>query len=63
VISPYTTMPEELVDRKRSGDAVNYIVAQPWPGHFKRLVLVGWAVTVGVEVDNVVYDAVEQSGS
>lgn len=63
MISPYTTLPPELVDASRQADTVNFITAQAWPGHFKRLVLVGWAVTVGVKVPQATYDAVEKSGS
>lgn len=63
MISPYTTMPAELIDAKRQADVVNYITAQPWPGRFKRLVLLGWAVDVGVKLDSRVYDQVEKSGS
>ena len=63
MISPYTTLPADLVNASRQADTVNYITAQPWPGHFKRLVLVGWAVTVGVKVPQETYNAVEKSGS
>jgi hypothetical protein len=62
MLAPSTLMPVELIAADKQADVVRYILAQPWTGHFKRLALLGWSVTVGVKIDNTTYAQVEASG-
>lgn len=60
--SPTGLIPEELMFREKRMDVVRFLQAQPWPGDFKRRVLEGWCLTVGVRAPSRDYLAVERSG-
>jgi len=62
VISPTGIIPEELMHPERKVDVVNWLIASPYEGFFKRRLLEGWAVTVGVRVRPVDFDRVVASG-
>jgi len=41
---------------------VDWLIAAPYPGYFKRRLLEGWAVTVGVRVRSIDFRRVQESG-
>jgi hypothetical protein len=45
--SPTGLMPESLMDKGLKRQALDYLLAQPWPGDFKLQVAAGWAKVVG----------------
>jgi hypothetical protein len=47
---------------ERKKDVVAFLQSQPWPGDFKRRVLEGWALTVGLRLRGADFRAVENSG-
>ncbi len=42
---------------------IDFIMAQPYDGIFKKQLLLGWAVTVGVRLQARDYSAVAKSGT
>ena len=45
--SPTGLMPEQLMSAGMKRQALDYLLAQPWPGDFKLQVLYGWGNVVG----------------
>lgn len=62
MISPTGIIPEELMDPSRKVDVINWLLAQPYEGNFKRRLLEGWAITVGLRVRGRDFQLVEASG-
>ncbi|MGH9402856.1 MAG: hypothetical protein ACRD2P_12200 [Terriglobia bacterium] len=62
MISPTGIIPEELMDPARKADVLRWLTAQPYEGNFKRRLLEGWALTVGIRVRGVEFSMVEASG-
>lgn len=50
VISTTGIIPEDLMDPRLKADVIRWLTAQPYDGYFKRRLLEGWAITVGVRV-------------
>ncbi len=61
-ISTTGIIPESLIDWHRKQDVISFLQAQPYPGAFKRRLLEGWAISVGLRVKPREYDLVEKSG-
>jgi hypothetical protein len=62
MISTTGLIPEELNYPQRKADVVRFLQAQAWPSEFKRRLLEGWALTVGVRCRSADFAAVEKSG-
>lgn len=60
--SPTGLVPEHLMYPERKREVIAFLQAQPWPGDFKRRVLEGWAVTVGIRLRSIDFKIVEASG-
>ena len=60
--SPTGLIPEDLMYPQKRMDVVRFLMSQPWPGDYKRRVLEGWAITVGIKCPSRDYQAVERSG-
>ncbi len=60
--SPTGIIPETLMYPEKLKEVVGFLQAQALPGDFKRKVLQGWAVTVGIRIRERDYKAVEKSG-
>lgn len=60
--SPTGIIPEELMHPEKRVEVVRFLQAQPYPSDFKRRLLEGWALTVGVRAPARDYRAVEKSG-
>lgn len=60
--SPTGLIPEELMHPQDKDKVIAHLQAQPWPGDFKRRVLEGWALTVGVRCRSREFDLVYRSG-
>lgn len=55
-------IPEDLMYREKRRDVIAFLQAQPYPGDFKRRLLEGWALTVGIRLRGADFRAVERSG-
>lgn len=55
-------IPEELMFREKHRDVIAFLQAQALPGDFKRRLLEGWAITVGLRLRAKDFKAVERSG-
>jgi hypothetical protein len=62
MISPTGIIPEALMYPQRKKDVINFLLAQPFPGQFKRRLLEGWAVTVGLRIRAREYQLLDASG-
>jgi predicted TIM-barrel enzyme len=60
--SPTGIIPEALMYPERKKEVVAFLMAQPFPGDYKRRLLEGWAITVGIRCASRDYRAVENSG-
>lgn len=60
--SPTGIIPEDLMYREKKRDVIAFLQAQAYPGDFKRRLLEGWAVTVGLRLRGSDFAAVERSG-
>lgn len=60
--SPTGIIPEELMFREKKKDVIAFLQAQPYPGDFKRRLLEGWAITVGIRCRAFEFAMVEKSG-
>mgnify|MGYP005812044757 CR=1 FL=1 len=60
--SPTGLIPEALMFPQKKAEVIAHLQAQPWPGDFKRRVLEGWALTVGVRIRSRDFTLVERSG-
>lgn len=60
--SPTGIIPENLMYPERKQDVVSFLIAQPLPGDFKRRLLEGWAITVGIRLRSRDFSLVEASG-
>lgn len=61
-ISTTGIIPEALMDWHKKQEVIAWLQGQPYPGEFKRRLLEGWAVSVGIRVRPREYDLVEKSG-
>lgn len=62
MISPTGIIPESLMAPNKKADVIRWLTAQPYEGNFKRRLLEGWAITVGVRVRGHDFALVEASG-
>jgi len=62
MISTTGIIPESLMFPSRKRDVINFLLAQPYPGNFKRRLLEGWAITVGLRVRARDYQLLDASG-
>ena len=62
MISTTGIIPEELMYPEYKQRVVQWLIVQPYPGYFKRRLLEGWAITVGVRVRPVDFTRVVESG-
>lgn len=60
--SPTGIIPESLMYPEKKAEVVQFLQAQPLPGDFKRRLLEGWAITVGIRVRSREYNLVAASG-
>jgi hypothetical protein len=60
--SPTGIIPEDLMFREKKADVVRFLQAQAFPGDFKRKLLQGWAISVGVRIRAREYNLVDASG-
>jgi len=60
--SPTGIIPESLMYPERKKEVIAFLQAQAFPGDYKRRLLEGWAVTVGLRVQAKDYNAVQASG-
>ena len=60
--SPTGLIPEQLMYREKKQQVIAYLQGQPWPGDFKRSVIEGWALTVGIRVRSRDFQLVTRSG-
>jgi hypothetical protein len=60
--SPTGIIPEELMYREKKKDVILFLQAQAFPGDFKRRLLEGWAITVGLRLRGIDFQMVEKSG-
>lgn len=47
---PTGIIPEELILPYRRREVVAWLITQPFPGHYKRDLLLGWGRTVNVKL-------------
>lgn len=62
MISTTGIIPEELMDWNKKQEVINWLQAAAFPGYFKRRLLEGWAISVGLRIRPRDYDLVEKSG-
>lgn len=62
-ISTTGIIPEALMDWHKKADVVAWLQAAPYPGEFKRRLLEGWCISVGIRARPRDYDLVEKSGA
>lgn len=60
--NPTGIIPEEFMYRAKRGAVVEWLTKQPYTGHFKRGLLAGWAMLVGVKISGRELNKVEASG-
>lgn len=60
--SPTGIIPEELMFPQKKKEVISFLLSQPYTGDFKRRLLEGWAVTVGLRLRGNDYARVEASG-
>lgn len=60
--SPTGIIPEELMFREKKDEVVKFLIAQPYAGDFKRRLLEGWCITVGVRCRSREFNLVYNSG-
>jgi hypothetical protein len=60
--SPTGIIPEELMYPAKKQEVLAFLMAQPYPGDFKRRLLEGWALTVGLRLPSRDFRAVERTG-
>ena len=60
--SPTGIIPEELMFPEKKKEVIAFLLAQPYVGDFKRRLLEGWAVTVGLRIRSYDYGRVYRSG-
>lgn len=60
--SPTGIIPEHLMYPERKAEVIAFLIAQPYPSDFKRRLLEGWALTVGVRARSRDFRLVEASG-
>jgi hypothetical protein len=60
--SPTGLIPEELMSAGMKRQVLDYLLAQPWPGDFKRQVLAGWGYVVGNTISQADANTVAASG-
>lgn len=62
MISTTGIIPEDLMFRERKRDVMNFLLASAYPSEFKRRLLEGWALTVGLRIRSSDYHLIEASG-
>ena len=62
MISPTGLIPESLMYREKKNEVIALLQSKAWPGDFKRRVLEGWALTVGLRLRSREFALMEQSG-
>lgn len=62
MISTTGIIPEDLMFPQRKADVIRFLTAQPYPSEFKRRLLEGWALTVGLRLRSREFHLVESSG-
>jgi len=60
--SPTGIIPEDLMYPERKQEVLRFLIAQPYSGDFKRRLLEGWALTVGIRLRGRDFHLVEVSG-
>ena len=60
--SPTGIIPEDLMFPAKKKDVIAFLLAQPYTGDFKRRLLEGWALTVGLRIRGYDYGRVFRSG-
>ncbi len=60
--SPTGIIPEDLMYPQKKKEVISFLLAQPYNGDFKRRLLEGWAVTVGLRLRGADFRRVEASG-
>lgn len=59
---PTGIIPEELMYPQKKKEVINFLIAAPAPGDFKRRLLEGWVRWVGIKLTGAEYRRVESSG-
>ncbi|HWY55739.1 MAG TPA: hypothetical protein VNZ03_14825 [Terriglobales bacterium] len=60
--SPTGLIPEALMNAGMKKQVLDYLLAQAWPGDFKRQVLAGWGKVVGNAITLADSNSVAASG-
>lgn len=60
--SPTGIIPEHLMYPEKKQEVLRFLIAQPYPADFKRRLLEGWCLTVGVRCRSRDFRVVESSG-
>jgi len=60
--SPTGIIPEAWMYPKHKRDVIEWLKRQPWPARVKVQLLHGWAITVGVRLQQREFHEVEDSG-
>lgn len=60
--SPTGIIPEDMMFAARKADVIAFIQAAPAEADFKRKLLLGWAITVGVRLNKHDYEKVDRTG-
>jgi hypothetical protein len=55
-------IPEELMYPQRKREVIAFLISQPYTSEYKRRLLEGWCVTVGLRCNSKEYHLVEVSG-
>jgi hypothetical protein len=62
MISTTGIIPEELMYPEKKKEVIAFLQAQAFPGQFKRRLLEGWQITVGIRLRARDFNTVEASG-
>jgi hypothetical protein len=62
MISTTGIIPEDLMYPEKKKQVIAFLQAQPFPGDFKKRLLEGWQITVGIRLRAADFNAVEASG-
>jgi len=60
--SPTGIIPEDLMFPQKKKEVITFLLSAPYTGDYKRRLLEGWAVTVGLRLRSADYSRVEKSG-
>jgi hypothetical protein len=60
--SPTGIIPEHLMYPERKKEVIAFLQAQPFAGDYKRRLLEGWSITVGIRLRSRDFRLVEASG-